>query len=142
MGCNYAKTRSERAGFVSHTYKTSSIGRAIPNELSSTKKKKRGREAGWSQAAYESIMVTETYGFASLQISLRGRACELSAPGSNVISVSGSAGRSSYVCSYPLWTDRLSATGDHLSLDSRLNSELAFKMDGNHRFPTHQTRKK
>lgn len=89
MGCNSVKMQIRKSG-ICISYE--------PNGLPSTKKK-RGRETGWIQAAPESTMVTETYGFASLQIPLRRFARELSAPGSKVFPVSGSAARS---ISYPI----------------------------------------
>lgn len=73
---------------------TSSIGQAILNGCP-PQKERRGRETGWCQAAPESTMVTKTYTFASLQIPVGRRACELSEQGSNVFSWG-------VLCSYPL----------------------------------------
>lgn len=80
MGSNSAKMQSERLRIEAQT-SDSSIGPANPNGLPSGKRRKRKKKWGrWSQTASESIVATETFFFASLQISLRERACEFSAP--------------------------------------------------------------
>lgn len=90
MGCNSAKLQSERAGFVSHTSDFVDWTGHSKRVALHQKKKKRGRETGWSQAASESIMVTENCKFPCGDV----LANSLRQAGSNVFSVSASAGRS------------------------------------------------